>query len=785
MRLRHSLHTLRAAITERRRNVRFRVIATLSRAGLATRWVSTACFIYYMIPHAQLAGARCPGLPSIHSGGLSTSVNVLTKAVGWQAWIGFELMNYLWDNVAIGGGGYVTGLVIHPREPGLVYIRTDIGGFYRWEEETGRWLPITDHFRYADRRFYGGEAIALDPNDPEVVYIAAGLNFQEGGIFRSADRGRSWIRSDLSTPMHGNGDLRWAGERLAVNPFGSREILFGSRAEGLFRSSDGGMTWRPLVAFGAAEDGIGILAVLFDPGLAGRVYANAYGDGLFVSDDGGESWSRLEGSPSRVLQMRMDADGTLFTTGRVAPKVARKRRGGQWEDLTPLKFRPDRSAPTSTQMVLGSFHFNGLSVDPRDSNHLIIGVDYKMPGRMYRTTDGGASWSAVGRLLDKTVPWWQDNYWGGSMASLVMDPHESGWVWFTDWFGVWRTENLTDEPPTWTVLGSGLEEIVATALLAPPSAATSSGSLLISGAMDICGLVHTDLRRFPTAKMDPVYQDTWAMDYCARHPSNLVRVGENRAMNFLGEYVVSTESDTFGGAISSDEGRSWRRFGTIPPVSDRPTSVAMSATDPRVILILTRESAWRTRDGGQTWRAIETLPSRSSISGSGPALAADRVNGEAFYCRWGDRLFRSVDGGISFSPTAADLPEPAGALKSVHGMEGEVWTASSAGGLFRSSDGGMSFTRIPNVDRVILFDLGRPPDGRALPTLFVYGEVACREGVFRSIDFGESWDEISPAGPLGLGCNPRVMTASWQRSGLVFIGTGGRGIFYGLPNPEG
>ena len=69
-------------------------------------------------------------------------------------------MSYRWSNVAIGGGGYVTGLVIHPRVPDVVYVRTDIGGFYRWEEDAMRWVAITDHFGCADRGSFGGEAIA-------------------------------------------------------------------------------------------------------------------------------------------------------------------------------------------------------------------------------------------------------------------------------------------------------------------------------------------------------------------------------------------------------------------------------------------------------------------------------------------------------------------------------------------------------------------------------------------------------------------------------------------------
>ena len=104
----------------------------------------------------------------------------------------------------MGGGGYVTGIVAHPRARDVLYARTDIGGAYRWDPQCntqgGGWLPITDFFPLKKSNFYGIESLAIDANDPDVVYIAAGKYkwAGPGAVFKSTDRGRTWLDTGLA-----------------------------------------------------------------------------------------------------------------------------------------------------------------------------------------------------------------------------------------------------------------------------------------------------------------------------------------------------------------------------------------------------------------------------------------------------------------------------------------------------------------------------------------------------------------------------------------------------------
>src|SRR4051794_7492227 len=65
---------------------------------------------------------------------------------------------YRWGNAVIGGGSIVPTILFHPGVPGLAYVRTDLGGFYRRDPGGDRWIPLTDRFPLAQSETYGGEA---------------------------------------------------------------------------------------------------------------------------------------------------------------------------------------------------------------------------------------------------------------------------------------------------------------------------------------------------------------------------------------------------------------------------------------------------------------------------------------------------------------------------------------------------------------------------------------------------------------------------------------------------
>src|SRR5207248_600087 len=102
----------------------------------------------------------------------------------------------------------------------------------RWDDRQMQWIPLQDAM--GESSYFGGESIAPDPIDPNVVYIAAGMYRSEpSAILRSRDRGSTWEIFPVGFHMGGNEDGRGVGERLAVDPNDTRILYFASRQDGL------------------------------------------------------------------------------------------------------------------------------------------------------------------------------------------------------------------------------------------------------------------------------------------------------------------------------------------------------------------------------------------------------------------------------------------------------------------------------------------------------------------------------------------------------------------------
>lgn len=670
--------------------------------------------------------------------------------------------SYAFRTVAMGGGGFVSGLVFHPTERNLLYARTDVGGAYRWNADSDAWIPLNDDISQADSQLQGVLSIATDARNPDRVYLACGQYLawwaRKGAILRSDDRGATWTRTELSICLGGNQDGRGAGERLQVDPNDGNILFLGSSQDGLWRSTDSGASWTRVNAF--TESSLSFL--VFDPatGSAGSATRTLYagvntatGYALWRSTDAGVSWAALPGQPTGLRAYRgvIDASGILYCTLNDAMGPNGVSTGAVW------KFDPGTSAWTNISPPKGQGGFAGISLDRSTPGTLMVSTqDRWSPGdEIYRSTDGGLSWT--GTLLGATRDHSSAPYAAGSsphwIGDVQIDPNDSAHVLFVTGYGLYSTSNATvsGAKPTWTFSCRNLEETVPLALVAPPT-----GPQLVTVVGDIDGFRHTDTTVSPSwGRLSPNMGTTRGVQYAALAPAVMVRLGDSN------------------GQYTTDAAVSWTAFAAKPATANGSGNLSVSA-DGKVFLWTPNDStAFWSADKGATWTASTGLPAAVS---SAYAPIADQTDPLSFYVfdKASGTLYRSIDAGRSFAAAASGLPKAAGRLRAALGRGAELWLAVWGYGLYHSADSGGSFQRLSSADDAYNVGFGMASANGSYPTLFLWGKVGGVEGYFRSEDSGSSWLRINDDLHQFGWCND--ITGDPNTFGRLYIATGGRGV---------
>jgi photosystem II stability/assembly factor-like uncharacterized protein len=738
-------------------------------------------------------------------------------------------IRYRWQNVQIVGGGFVDGVIFHPSEKDLRYARTDMGGAYRWDARSRRWQPMLDWVPYKDLNLMGVESIALDPSDTKRVYLACGTysnpRTPNGAILRSDDRGTTFERTDVPFKFGGNEDGRGNGERLAVDPGDGRVLYLGTRHDGLWRSSDRGVTWSHVVSFPDIQEAIapapaavpgetpeehyrqmpvrgdGIVFVQYAP-QADELSTHAPTQtiyvgvslmnrpNLFVSHDAGQSWHAIAREPTlyRPERAALSRDGFLYVAYGAAPGPSRMVDGAVWKlntrDDTWEEITPDRP-------VLGSkaFGYAGISVDAQHPQS-VIASSFGRPASaggddIFRSSDGGRHWTPIfgsgGRFDYGLAPYVKSTpiHW---LFDIEIDPLNPDHATFTTGYGGWETLDLTaadhGQPTHWSILASGIEETVGLALDSP-----AKGVSLISGIGDYGGFVHADLDH-PTpagSAAPPRFANTTDVVSAALRPEVIVRVGSNA------EHRPDANL-----SYSEDGGRTWQGSAATPAPGSRSGTLSVGADGTAWVWSPQHMSAYLTQDRGQSWTLVKGLA-------TGLRVVADPVDPKLFYAisLKEQMIYRSIDGGANFSAEAFKLSDGPAGLKITPraderggqdriypepGRSGELWFAAFDGlyhATLESAPQDVLFERMPGVDEIHAFGLGKAAPHYPSAALYLVGTVAGQPGIFRSIDDGQNWERINDdAHQWGLVLQ---ISGDPKRYGRVYVGTHGRGIFYGDP----
>jgi photosystem II stability/assembly factor-like uncharacterized protein len=618
-------------------------------------------------------------------------------------------------------GGEVTTAAFAPSAPEIAFAGTANAGMFRSADGGESWAPAG-----AGIPLPGITALVIAPRDPDTVYAGA-LSDQtsnlQAGIFLSRDGGASWLST---TPAPG---VLTFG--FAVDPH-DPTLIYAATSAGLLRTRIGEPTWSRIF-----QPALFVASVAVDPLRSSTLYAGVYNTsgpgGVYRSTDSGRSWSRPGGSGQDAFANAGGAFNLVFD-------------------------------PTT-----------------KDTLYAIAGITY---GEIYRTRDGGRSWSHVAHPAL------------GEVAALAIGP--SGTLYATLTGNGPAILRSVDHGSTWTPpSGGGPQDFISWQAVAPGATTGAPETLIAAGQLGIWRSADGARTWLPSSH-----------GLIAHRVSSLLATPD--------ALLVTVDSSRGGAGLfhSQDHGLHWQR---TPDRGIEPN--ALFAVDPRQPLTLYGVSIQllKSIDGGLAWTrlsypvddavvAVLVDPARSdtvyvdAVPHSVPgehceigkstdggatwtcypapgdgflALAIDPRQPETLYGAGTFGVWRSIDGGATWVTASQGLPADCCtgmAVDSSLGTEPAKLYAATAAGLYASVDGAATWhllgAALPGGATRLIVD-PRAPD-------HLYAGIP-GAGVYHSDDGGITWSQLRRGLPAPLFSG--VFELDPVLPATLYAGTDGKGVF--------
>ena len=610
------------------------------------------------------------------------------------------------------------------------------GGVWKTTDGGSNWKNITD-------KSFGGSigAVAVAASDESILYAGEGENTLRGnvseginGMWRSEDGGRSWKNIGLKNTRHIS--------RIIIHPKNPNIVwvaaighLFGSSEDrGIFKTTDGGKTWRKVLF---ANANAGAAEIVMEPGNAAILYASTWnirrtayslesggpGSTLWKSTDGGETWTNLmdkKGMPTKEIIGNIGIAVSAVNPERIYALIECKSRGlyrsddggNTWEKQTD-----------DANICQRAWYFSKIFADTKNEN-----IIYAMNVGMYRSTDGGKTFKSI------ITP-------HGDHHDLWIDPEDANRMIVADDGGAqisfdagtnWSTY---ENQPTAQFYRVSTDNHFPYRILA---AQQDNSTVRILSASDGGQITTADWSPTAGAESGYVVADPLNADivYGGNYGGYLSRydhkTGENRAISVYPD-------NPLGAGVNTMKYRFQWNF-----------PIFFSPHNPRR-LYACAQHLFVTENEGQTWEMISpdltTNDTAKQVSSGGP-ITQDNTSVE-YYCT----IFTAIE-----SAYEKDL----------------LWTGSDDGRVNVSRDGGKNWSDVTPAaaGKWMMWnciDADPFKKGAAYIVGTKYKLDDFKPYIFKTEDYGKTWKEITNG--IKAMHFARAIRADKKRAGLLYAGT--------------
>ena len=727
--------------------------------------------------------------------------------------------NYEWGTFNIGGGGFVSGIVAGKRE---MYLRTDVGGAYKYDYNNKKWVQLFDFINEEKRGFLSIKGIAIDPTDDDIVYFLCGCAYfteAKTAIYKTTNGGRTFQEIDVSNLIraHGNGDGRQCIEPIAIDPDNPKVIYVGGDVaygeSALIKSVDGGQNWEPVKSYDSLnffkyelkypsweetvvrgtleadyyqQNGISSIKIINK-----KIYVGTSVKGqanIHVADIDKEEFKVLSDklpTENFPLSITDDSNGNLFIT-YIKGLAFDGEKGGAY------KYNIETGEVTDISPIESSIGM--ISADKNDPKKLVArtcgiwraqwwgqndqeGVTWG--DLFFKSNDGGSTWINItpgqqektnddktyflsNPLSNNGYKWITNKaiHWG---AAIIFDPRNENKIITLSGNGIFACDNVWDEKEIQFYFDpKGEEEVV------PLDLVSIKGGPVYSAIGDYDGFIHEDIEEIPT-QYEPNMGSTNIIAVCHENPKIMMRVAawEEKAFYSIDGGKTWTQMKGAGGegggrgAITPIEDNKYRLFHTV--------SNGIKYSD----------------DYGDTWKDCEGL------EGSGFGVLVDESDPTIVYSYSNkaksdqnpkaQNIFGiSKDSGIKFTTQVVSEDEEHSERIAYLG-KGKLVLAAGKGGAYTVSNFGEKIEKLENVNYCKTIGYGIMEKNEEDYTLYMYGKPksTSKEGIYRSQDSGKTWVLINSDKLYGGTGNGNFLVGDMNTFGTVYMSSVGCGIIYG------